>query len=284
MDSVAQQLSAQVDKHPDELMGVAFCHDYSAIELSVKDGVDLKQLPDVAKILSDNPASRVVIQTTPMSVAELRALRDSVVEADLADGTASAASYAIGTHDSTVVVSSQRGAQDTSLKKLKDVGQSGRVKIRDEKSKGHGTDSRLTDVPALNPGAEITHQDGDWLWFCSLGVPVKVGGVSMILTAGHCTYSSYYSNRGGTHYSIGTVHTSSWGNSHLYGDWKLDRQWTGRVIHPRSVRHCRLRALGLPDNAGAITCGRGWTGAVRRASGQLARPAAARMGPSTPAA
>lgn len=136
MDSVAQQLSAQVDKHPDELMGVAFCHDYSAIELSVKDGVDLKQLPDVAKILSDNPASRVVIQTTPMSVAELRALRDSVVEADLADGTASAASYAIDTHDSTVVVSSQRGAQDTSLKKLKDVGQSGRVKIRDEQSKG----------------------------------------------------------------------------------------------------------------------------------------------------
>jgi hypothetical protein len=53
---------------------------------------------------------------------------------------------------------------------------------------------------------------------CSGGVPLVVNGIETMLTAGHCTSSSYYNNGS----LVGSQYTTSYpGNADIYGDWKL---------------------------------------------------------------
>ncbi|WP_348788621.1 hypothetical protein [Leifsonia sp. NPDC080035] len=81
---------------------------------------------------------------------------------------------------------------------------------------------RYSDIPAYYMGGALCPTSGSCTSTtggrCSGGIPLKVNGVFMMLTAGHCTASQYW-NAGNT---VGTQHTTAYpGNAKLYGDWKL---------------------------------------------------------------
>jgi len=64
-------------------------------------------------------------------------------------------------------------------------------------------------------GAELRYNTSN---VCSAGVPITTNGTRRLLTAGHCTGSTF-TNNGNV---VGTTYTTAYpGNAHIYGDWKL---------------------------------------------------------------
>lgn len=96
---------------------------------------------------------------------------------------------------------------------------------------------------------------------CSLGVRVKISGVQMALTAGHCPGGSHYTGGG---VPAGNLYTTAYpGNAYLYGDWKLlsGVSYSGNVFNGGLYSSSKLPGVGinftpLPDGHKVCTSGR----------------------------
>jgi streptogrisin C len=75
--------------------------------------------------------------------------------------------------------------------------------------------TRTNDTSPYYGGARLNYGTTG---YCSAGVPIKTGGVTRLLTAGHCP-TGIFTNNGTT---VGMMYTTSLpGNAHIYGDFQL---------------------------------------------------------------
>jgi hypothetical protein len=124
-------------------------------------------------------------------------------------------------------------------------------------------------------GSELRYTSGGETHFCSTGVPIKTGGVTRLLTAGHCNGSTFTNN--GT--QVGTLFTTAWNtdnnltNSDIYGDWRLiggstyaKRVWNGPLTGPLSTATMAITSANWGTRpAGTALCTSG------RSTGQVCR-------------
>lgn len=74
--------------------------------------------------------------------------------------------------------------------------------------------TRVSDSNPYTMGARANRLSGG---YCSLGIPLVLNGVHMVLTAGHCRDSGFTNNG-----SMGSMYTTSYpGNALNYGEWTL---------------------------------------------------------------
>lgn len=129
--------------------------------------------------------------------------------------------------------------------------------IRFEQGGESELSTRGADSSPYYMGAELKYSGNS---VCSAGVPIVISGVRRLLTAGHCTGSSFYNN--GT--LVGTTYTSSYpGNASIYGDWKLikgsnyaSRVFSGSLSSNSSLVISGAVWGGRPNGTGACSSGR----------------------------
>jgi hypothetical protein len=123
---------------------------------------------------------------------------------------------------------------------------------------GKGENStRLGDSPPWWMGAELRYNTS---YYCSAGVPITTNGTRRLLTAGHCTGSTF-TNNGNV---VGTTYTTTYpGNAHMYGDWKLiqgstygTRVFSGIMSSNDSLPISGANYGGRPEGLQMCTSGR----------------------------
>lgn len=222
-------LQAIADANQDEISGVAMCTDYVGAEIfvaqptaSVSNAVAAVQakypnLPVTTVLVAAGLTAELAAErrvTTQMGSTVAVVAPDIYaggLSVTMAPSTSSSSSTGVQTSGSpsspaTQQVNSAATANGTVSMPVKVLGPDGSTLAN--------FDTRLADSQPYKMGDRIyTATVG-----CSAGVPIIYGGVRYVLTAGHCTGSTWYND-----YNLfGTQYTTAYpGNADIYGDWKL---------------------------------------------------------------
>lgn len=230
-------LASAAGQHEDVFAGVEYARDYSTITVFATD-LAAPEVMQLRSAISSRPgADKVLFKQATYSMEDLVAAADAI---DLAaiPGASSAGpdvatnSVVVGRDDSKgtgPAVGATLRLSDPRLHASKETRQRSErsrrahptlsdvtVRVHRERGKATASEDRYNDIgPYFTMGAAIFQPDGAR---CSLGVPLKVNGTFMALTAGHCTASSFTNQNG----PVGTTYTTAYSaNADLYGDWKL---------------------------------------------------------------
>lgn len=221
LSAAADALQGVADDSPDAISAVAFCRDYSAVEVLVK-RAHPAVVADIKKVASRFAGANVLIRTVDHS------LNDLIVAAETAAEVAEDAELSVNgygpdpLHDGVQISIAPEGkANRVKTEEIfkpvykSEVPSRLRVRVRfDFVKSSNQAATRRADVSPFKMSAEINGAAGA----CSLGVPIRLNGNEMVLTAGHCGGSAF-SNSGRY---VGSQYTTAYpGNANRYGDWKL---------------------------------------------------------------
>lgn len=229
---MSMQVQAIVDGHPQDATGVALCSRYDGVAFFVKNRTPVID-EQLATITKEHPTYGLEVHQVPEALSTLITATNTLIAApELTGNIQSAApdiytgavSIEVPVAQTTTATTRTLAAQAPEVKSAASAAErvalaaSGRpVKIIAKpvaNVKTTATFTRNADGPFFHMGGRVENTTG----YCSLGVPLRVQGKFMALTAGHCTGSDFYNNG----QWVGGVYTTSYpGNGKLYGDWKL---------------------------------------------------------------
>lgn len=235
--AVSSVVSETIGDHEDVFAGSEFARDYSSLTVFTTD-LEASEVDALKAAIRHLPAAQQVrFAQVHYSMEELMAAADSIdvdsiAGAQLAGPDVSTNGVRLG-RDDTIGAGPEVGSRlrlsDPRLHaKKRGPGESRRLRSSDPdlsevpvhvfRDRGGATtmEDRYNDAgPYFTMGAAIFGGSSR----CSLGVPLKVNGTFMALTAGHCTASTFKNQAGAT---VGTQYTTSYSaNAQIYGDWKL---------------------------------------------------------------
>lgn len=212
---VGDELQAAVDDSPERMTGVAFCSRYDGVVLFVA-ATDSAVQAVAEKVQGAHPAIPVYLSEVGSSLSSLLRTVDIFLDDSSLAGTVTAVGpdiYTGGVRVS-IVEDSQRQVDLTKAAVSAAAGRTIPVTIS-EGGAGELT-GRFNDSAPYYMGGALTNASGGLI--CSSGVPMTIGSTRRLLTAGHCSGSTYYNNGG----VVGSTYTTAFpGNADIYGDWKL---------------------------------------------------------------
>lgn len=215
--ALADDVQSLLNEHTGDSAGVAYCSDYSGVEAFIQPGA--KDLRAKVTLIADRfPGTKLFLRNSPMSLDQLLIEQNRVLRvAKLRGLPVNGSGPDIRSGGLMLGVDLGAKGPDALPAVAAAVEQvlASPVPLRFRASRASGDSmTRRADASPYSMGAEITSSSAT----CSLGVPILVGGVHRVLTAGHCTGSTWTNN--GNH--VGTTYTTAYpGNADVYGDWQL---------------------------------------------------------------
>jgi len=178
----------------------------------------------VTEILEKYPSVSVTIEQNGLSLDEANVV--SSVIASQVKSTSGVVSIGpnittggveIGIDDSQI--SAEQAQQTVTSQLSKTRFSADQIPVNFVTQNGMATNStRAADFSPHAMGAELLSTVSGTTYACSAGIPLSVNSGFRLLTAGHCSGSTYKNN--GT--TVGTQYTTAYpGNANIYGDWKL---------------------------------------------------------------
>jgi streptogrisin C len=216
--ALGNALQEIVDEHPDQATGVALCSHFEGAAVFVASGSEeIDQA--IAGIASKFPDLEVLTHDVGAPLSTLIATGAKLLQTPDMKGLVAGVTPDMYAGGLLITVAQEHGALSDTDKRLID----GAVKavngsllplIYEQGGKAE-LSTRSADYPPYYMGSELVYSTN---YVCSAGVPILIAGVRRLLTAGHCTGSSFYNNGN----LVGTTYTTSYpGNAGIYGDWKL---------------------------------------------------------------
>jgi hypothetical protein len=215
------KLQEIVDDHKDQATAVVYCSDYQGA-LVMLPASDLSVEPLVTAAAAQYPSLSIRIVPVWYALAPLLKLAsaifsDSALQGIVTGGGPDAYTGGIRLSLSPTAAMSPDVLTST-VNALADSIVGADVPISTEVQGVGQFADRFADTPPYWMGDELDFTVNSNSYYCSSGVPLHYGGTSMLLTAGHCTGTSFYN--GGNF--VGSTYTTSYiANTYGYGDWKL---------------------------------------------------------------
>lgn len=268
LDVLGNKLQEVADDYQDEVAGVAYCSHYEGAVVFVADPSD-RLMGELSRVSDETSGLTVNTQEVEAGLTELLALSsDLAVELDTDAVTSIGPDMYSGGLRIGVSDESRVRAGVTSVEQLVR-GHAGRNLPIAASVRGAGDFlvTRAADSAPYWMGGRITSQQNGLGEGCSSGIPIFVNGAKRLLTAGHCTSSSWYNNGN----LVGSTYTTTFpGNADIYGDWKLlqgssyDRRvFSGDVNETTSLPITGAAWGGRPNGSSICTSG--------MAAGQICR-------------
>ncbi len=245
MEAAAEGL---LERHPNQLTGVAYCSDYSGVVVAAKRGISPTLVEQLKKLNTEHSGFALFLNPVDFSkkeidsfVMRLSPVMDSVLGVvgfgpDYIRGRVSV-EYDI---QGKVKPDKMRSQIQTGL------ATADRASVPVVLEPGHRievTATRWADRAPYYMGAVLKQKRHGRSSYCSAGVPIVVNGARRLLTAGHCR-SKYFFNNG---YLVGSQYTTSYpGNAYKYGDFKLlkGNRYGMKVFNGRMNSGSSLRIVG----------------------------------------
>ena len=216
--SLGDALQRVADANQDVIAGVAMCSDYSGVAIFVARPGD-RIRAQIEAVAGQHSGARLVVEDVANGLRSQLEAAQRVMASDPSGDFITG----VGPHTYTgglrVDVRPDRWPASEALR-TKIVSAATAAGTREMpvnfRLGGHGTNltTRLADTQPFYGGDELVGATGT----CSAGVPIVVSGSRKMLTAGHCTDSSFRNNGN----LFGTQYTTAYpGNADIYGDWKL---------------------------------------------------------------
>lgn len=216
--ALGDALQSLADAHHDAVAGVAMCSDYSGAAIFVSNP-DPTLLANISALGSKFPKAGLHLEHVATGLAAQLAASTRVTRLSDSASTLSGVSPDMYTGGLRVTVQGGSWPVSDALRQRVTAAATdgGTVAMPLEfvgGSLGHDLTTRLADTQPYYGGDEIVGASG----ICSAGFPITVNGVHGMLTAGHCTDTSFTNNG----HAFGTQYTTAYpGNADVYGDWKL---------------------------------------------------------------
>lgn len=215
---LGEALDSVANDNQNQIAGVALCSHYDGAAIFVKspsDGI----LKEVAEIAKKFPDQKILTRSVDFSLNDLLATQIKLMQnQELVDNITGIAPdiYNGGLlidikPELWAQVSVYQSKIETIVEPLVEPSMS----LKFQQGGEGELSSRDVDYAPHWMGAKLNGSAGG---YCSSGVPLIIGGVRRLLTAGHCT-SGTYSNNGQV---VGSTYTTSYpGKAKIFGDWKL---------------------------------------------------------------
>jgi hypothetical protein len=206
------------DANRDMISGVAMCSDYSGATVFVANPIP-SVLEQLSAVGSKFPGFQLDVKNVAAGLTAQLAASDRVTAMEDSTSTLSGVSADMYSGGLEVRVQpSAWPASDALKSRINSAATAnGAIRMPVTLTTGpglHNFTTRLADTQPYYGGDEIRGATG----ICSAGVPILVNGVHAMLTAGHCTDSSFTNNG----HAFGSQYTTAYpGNADIYGDWKL---------------------------------------------------------------
>lgn len=243
MIDMASVLMDVVNLYPNNLAGTAFSSDDQFVEVYAKDaegpGVDV-----IAQLVEEQGlAGKVVIVPTAYSMDDLNAAEAAISQEwgdELSIGIDFVSNALIVSPNSSQVEEEFPFMEKSALPleeivSMEDVRKDGDISLGEEVGElpvvvepyaPIENSGRNNDTSPFIMGGRIVGKEKNET--CSLGIPISYANKFMVLTAGHCSSSNFYtkkydfSNTKNNGAFVGTQYTTSYpGKASSYGDWKL---------------------------------------------------------------
>jgi hypothetical protein len=256
LEALANKVQLLVDKHTASATGVALCSAFDGVAVFTRptDGELSSQLADVAAAAS-YPVFRYDV---PVGLDAILAAGRSVLASDL-DGTV--IGFAPNIYTGGIDLEAAPGSDpDGIATRARDVlaraGDSAVQVVVHGGAGGEALVTRQADTAPWWMGGQLVAPGGG---YCSSGVRITIAGVDRLLTAGHCTSSSFTNNGN----LVGNQFTTTYpGNADVYGDWKLlsgstygMRVFNGGAYGTTSLGISGAVWGGRPNGSGVCTSG-----------------------------
>ncbi len=256
LDLLANEVQALVDEHTDVATGVAFCSGFDgvAVFMTPTAGALAERIDGIA---AGKPYP-VIAYEVPASLDTLISAGQSVMERDLSDAVMG---FAPDIYSGALLIEVRPGSDQGEVaarvqRELDRTEYSAVQIVTDPGGEGETLVTRKADTAPYWMGGELVSASG----YCSSGVRITFAGVHRLLTAGHCTATSF-TNAGNL---VGNQYTTAYpGNADIYGDWKLlygstygMRVFNGDVYGTTSLAISGAVWGGRPNGSAVCTSGR----------------------------
>lgn len=259
VDALGSALQTIVDAHTDQTTGVAFCTHYEGAAIFVvAPGDDLLQ--EIANVALEYPDLRVIIRQSGGSISELftvgaELLKNPVMQGIIVgvapDMCSGGLLVTVAQEEWPLSVKNERLINDTV-----EAANGSPLPVKYERGGRSELSTRAVDSQPYWMGGELTYGSSA----CSSGVPIILDGVRRLLTAGHCTGSTFYNNGN----FVGSTYTTSYpGNADFLGDWQLIQgsTYAARVFNGPLDSNSSLSISGAvwggrPNGSGICNSGR----------------------------
>lgn len=256
LNSVADSLQALVDANPDVATGVAYCSRYEGVAVFMSPGADQPLLDEIDAIRQSAPDQVVFVSQVAASLSELLDASSQIIDTN---GVVSVTpditigGLSIG-YDKNVWASAD--ALQAKLPAQAEAARGKAMPLRFAEERAPEDTTRRADSEPYYMGAELAYGTS----VCSAGAPITINGSRKLLTAGHCTGSSFTNNGN----LVGTTYTTAYpGNADIYGDWKLidgksygTRVFSGSLSSSESLQISGANWAGRPAGSGVCSSGR----------------------------
>lgn len=213
--NLADELNALVAEHPTDFAGTAYCSHHEGLVVFSAEPPDLV-MDRVSAVAALHPGLSVTVTDVGASWPELEAAAVSAVEMPEYEGQIVGAAPDV-TKGGIVIDVLGSGGQDSPWASAvagqvaASVGLPVEARVVAEAPE---FSTRTNDASPYYGGARLNYPDG----YCSAGLPIRTGGVTRLLTAGHCTYGVFTNNGA----QVGAMYTTSYpSNADIYGDFQL---------------------------------------------------------------
>lgn len=250
LTSLSDAISEYISGHEEYYAGSAFLSDYTGIEIYYKSSItgfaDVKS--GLQEILDSSPAgSQVRLVPVENSLVDLESAVE-IIQENTAESADAIEGYGIAiTQNSVTIDVNSDLASVELLESLVDEGTIEGISagpdsdvivplIRIDDSTVATTEAtRLSDTSPFYMGGRIKSASNNTGSTCSLGTPITIKGKFYVMTAGHCTASSWWNPNGkfvGSQYTTAYSANPAKSNLPKYGDWKLltGTQYSMRVF------------------------------------------------------
>lgn len=258
MTEMGEDLAALIADHPGNATGTAFCSHYEGLAVYLSDPTP-ELTASIKAIGAQHPKAVIETHIVPHSLADLEATgRTLAVSLGLGDNMVG---WGPVIYDGSLEVDVKEAALTQRVQAKTSVPSSSKgtsspvaVSYRPG-AEGQDAATRLADSSPWYMGGRLSWSNS----YCSSGIPITVKGVHTLMTAGHCTGSSF-TNNGSV---VGTQYTMAYpGNANRYGDWKLikgssyaKRVFSGGLSSGDSHPITAARWATLPLGNGMCTSG-----------------------------
>lgn len=257
LDHLANRVQLLVDEHTEAATGVAMCSGFDgvAVFVTATDG----ELAEKINAIAGDSSHPVLAYAVPASLDTLLSAGQEVMNSEL---SGSLIGFAPDMYSGALVVEVGAGSDPGAVTEQARQVLAGTEYAAVEVAAGIGGEgealvTRKADLAPYWMGGELVSAGGG---YCSSGVRITIAGVHRLLTAGHCTSTTFTNN--GT--LVGNQYTTAYpGNADIYGDWKLLSGSTygmgvfnGGVFDTTSLAISGAVWGGRPNGSGICTSGR----------------------------
>jgi len=217
VDALGNALQSVVDEHTDQTTGVALCSHYEGAAIFVvSPSDDVRQ--KIAEVASEFHDLQVITRTAGAPISQLFAVGTKVLKSPEMQGVVVGVAPDMYSGGLLVTVAQEKWPLSENDKRLIDdtveAINGSPLPLNYEQGGQAELSTRAADSQPYWMGGELTFGTSA----CSSGVPIVLNGVRRLLTAGHCTGSSFYNNGN----FVGSLYTTTYpGNADFLGDWQL---------------------------------------------------------------